>query len=134
VRDGRSEFKYTSDETSPKSKVSLSNGTYQFWGTKRWRRVGSFRFVACGLPSRASCSVTYIERKVSPRCPVPLVIHEGDKCETGVSFGVFQEMFENWAMCVQAGCGAEGTAPEIPLLPLWNRRGKCHRIVRLFIS
>jgi hypothetical protein len=34
-----------------------------------------------------------------------------------------------WAVCVQAGCGAEGTALEIPLLPLWNRRGKCHRII-----
>jgi hypothetical protein len=40
VRDGRSEFKYTSDETGLKSRVNLSNETYQFWGTKRWRRVG----------------------------------------------------------------------------------------------
>ena len=78
-----------------------------------------------GVAWQGASFVTYIEGKVSPHCPIFFVIHEGEKCETSVSFEVYQKMFEGrkGGMCCPCGTRGEGTGLEIPRLLVWEQEG-----------
>jgi hypothetical protein len=71
--------------------MDLSNGTYQFWSSRRVDEQSvSSEHRSRGAAGQGESFVTYIEGKVSPHCPNLLVIHEGDGSETGVSFEVYR--------------------------------------------
>ena len=89
-----------------------------------------------GAAGQGESFVTYIEGKVSPHCPNLLVIHEGDGSETGVSFEVYQKMFESrkGEMCRPCGMRGERHGPRnTPLTSLGTGGVKARALSAQFI-
>jgi hypothetical protein len=107
--------------------MDLSNGTYQFWSSRRVDEQSvSSEHRSRGAAGQGESFVTYIEGKVSPHCPNLLVIHEGDGSETGVSFEVYQKMFENRErgnVSSMRDAGRKARASKYPAYFIGNRRG-----------